>query len=94
MNRALLAAVLASLSTVVTAAMPAPVVTANYFPLVDGAKFDYTFVRGPHATATAVMHSGRQWAGATGLTGVHMSQVCRDAMPITASAWTPRSGWA
>jgi hypothetical protein len=61
--------------------MNGPMMTTNYFPLVDGARYDYTYLRGPHASATAVMHGGQQWAGATGLTGVHMTFTCRDAIP-------------
>ncbi len=50
--------------------------TAQYFPLVDGARYDYMYTRGPWATATAVMHGGQTWAGVSGLTAMHMSYVC------------------
>jgi hypothetical protein len=61
--------------------MGGPMMTTNYFPLVDGARYDYMFVSGPHSTATAVMHGGQQWAGTTGLTSVHMTFTCKDATP-------------
>jgi len=58
-----------------------PMMTTNYFPLVDGTRYDYTFVSGPHMTASAVMHAGQTWAGMTGLTGMHMTFTCKDAGP-------------
>ena len=47
--------------------MGGPMSTAQYFPLVDGARYDYVFASGPRATATAVMHAGQTWAGAAQL---------------------------
>ncbi len=61
--------------------MGGPMTTTNYFPLVDGTRYDYTFVSGPHMTATAVMHGGQHWAGATGLTGMHITLTCRENVP-------------
>ena len=61
--------------------MGGPMMTTNYFPLVDGAHYEYMFASGPHSTATAVMHGGQQWAGTMGLTSVHMTLTCRDATP-------------
>lgn len=61
--------------------MSGPMMTTRFFPLVDGARYDYLFVRGPHLAATAVMHGGQHWAGASGLTGVHMTFTCRDDTP-------------
>ena len=54
--------------------------TAQYFPLVDGARYDYMFVSGPRTTATAVMHGGQAWGGVTNLTSVHMTFVCKPAI--------------
>jgi hypothetical protein len=68
------------------AQMPGSMMTANYFPVVDGTRYDYMFASGAHATATAVMHSGQRWAGATGLTSVHMTFTCRDAQPCALDA--------
>jgi len=31
----------------------------QYFPLVDGARYDYMYTSGPWATSTAVMHTGQ-----------------------------------
>jgi hypothetical protein len=80
-SRAVLAMLLACAAGIAVAAMSGPMMTTNYFPLVDGTRYDYVFVSGPHATATAVMHGGQQWAGATGLTGIHMTFTCKDANP-------------
>ncbi|MEO8507773.1 MAG: hypothetical protein ABI593_09100 [Betaproteobacteria bacterium] len=57
--------------------------TAQYFPLVDGARYDYAFASGPRMTATAVLHAGQSWAGAVHLTSVHMTAVCQPAIPCT-----------
>jgi hypothetical protein len=50
--------------------------TAQYFPLVDGARYDYMYTSGPWATSTAIMHTGQTWAGASGLTAMHTNYVC------------------
>jgi hypothetical protein len=55
--------------------------TSAYFPLVDGARYEYVFQSGPHATATAVMHGGQSWAGMSNVTGIHMTLACKDATP-------------
>ena len=56
--------------------MGGPISTSQYFPLVDGARFDYMYTSGPWATSTAVMHSGQTWAGVSGLTAMHMTYTC------------------
>ncbi len=61
--------------------MGGPMMTTNYFPLVDGTRYDYMFVSGPHSTASAVMHGGQQWAGTMGLTSMHMTLTCKDVTP-------------
>jgi len=63
--------------------MGTPMSTSQYFPLIDGARYNYVFASGPRATATAVMHAGQSWAGATQLTSVHMTAVCKPAIPCT-----------
>jgi hypothetical protein len=83
MRNTLLTMMLAGVSTLATAAMPGSMMTANYFPLTDGTRYEYVFVNGPHTTGTAVMHAGQTWAGVGGLMGVHLSLVCRDAVPCT-----------
>jgi hypothetical protein len=50
--------------------------TSQYFPLVDGARYDYAYTAGPWATSTAIMHAGQTWAGVSGLTAMHTSYVC------------------
>ncbi len=56
--------------------MAGPMSTAQYFPLVDGARYDYMYTGGPWATATAVMRAGQTWAGVSGLTAMHTTYVC------------------
>ncbi|HEX4934712.1 MAG TPA: hypothetical protein VFV33_16095, partial [Gemmatimonadaceae bacterium] len=63
-----------------------PMSTTGYFPLVDGARYEYVFLSGPHAAASAVMHGGQTWAGMGNLTGVHMRLTCRDVMPCVTDA--------
>ena len=50
--------------------------TTQYFPLVDGARYDYMYTSGPWATSTAVMHTGQTWAGVSGLTAMHTTYMC------------------
>ena len=50
--------------------------TTQYFPLVDGARYDYMYTSGPWATSTAIMHAGQTWAGVSGLTAMHTNYVC------------------
>jgi hypothetical protein len=56
--------------------MGSPMSTAQYFPLVDGARYDYMYTGGPWATSTAVIRSGQTWGGASGLTAMHTTYVC------------------
>src|SRR5450631_1395988 len=56
--------------------MGGPMSTSQYFPLVDGAQYDYMYTAGPWSTSTAVMHSGQTWAGVSGLTAMHTTYVC------------------
>ncbi|HQR10932.1 MAG TPA: hypothetical protein PLW68_06330 [Casimicrobiaceae bacterium] len=60
--------------------MSGPMSTAQYFPLVDGARYDYKFMSGPRASASAVMHVNQTWGGNSQLTGRHMTAVCRTAV--------------
>jgi len=50
--------------------------TTPYFPLVDGARYDYMYSSGPWSTSTAVMHAGQTWAGVSGLTAMHTTYMC------------------
>ena len=56
--------------------MGGPMSTSQYFPLVDGARYDYMYTTGPWATSTVVMRSGQTWAGVSGLTAMHTTYVC------------------
>jgi hypothetical protein len=60
--------------------MGGSMVTTQYFPLVDGARYDYRYIGGPWATSTAVMHTGQTWAGVSGLTAVHTTYTCNAAV--------------
>jgi hypothetical protein len=80
MSKVLAALLLAVLSGAGSAQMMGgPMSTTQYFPLVDGARYDYAFVTGTRMTATAVMHAGQTWGGASQLTGVHMTFTCKAA---------------
>ena len=50
--------------------------TTDYFPMVDGARYDYVYTGGPWASSTAVMHGGQTWAGQSGLYGMHYNYTC------------------
>jgi len=63
-----------------------PMSTAQYFPLIDGARYDYVFVSGPRTTATVVMHAGQTWGGVSQLTSVHMTFACKANTPCADDA--------
>jgi hypothetical protein len=77
MNRLFLAAVVAAFAANGAGAMHSPMMSTQYFPLIDGARYEYVFTSGPRASAVAVMHAGQTWAGATQLTSFHMTATCR-----------------
>jgi len=81
MKRILLASLAGAFAVNGFAAMHGPMMSTQYFPLIDGARYEYVFASGPRLTATAVMHTGQTWAGATQLTGLHMTAVCKPATP-------------
>ncbi|HEX7272691.1 MAG TPA: hypothetical protein VF420_11135 [Casimicrobiaceae bacterium] len=56
--------------------MGSPISTSQYFPLVDGARYDYMYTNGPWAASTAVMHAGQTWAGVSGLVALHTTYTC------------------
>lgn len=56
--------------------MGGPMSTSQYFPLVDGARYDYVHSGGPWSTSTSVMRAGQTWAGVSGLTAMHTTFVC------------------
>jgi len=87
MSRTLAAALLALASSACFGQMMGGMMsTAQYFPLVDGARYEYMFVSGPRTTATAVMHGGQSWGGVTNLTSVHMTFACKPAIPCADDA--------
>ncbi len=50
--------------------------TSQYFPLVDGARYDYMYTSGPWTASTAIMRAGQTWAGVSDLTAMHTRYVC------------------
>ena len=56
--------------------MGAPLSTANYFPMVDGARYDYLHTGGPWASSSMVMRGGQSWAGRDGLYAMHYAYMC------------------
>lgn len=80
MKRFALATVVALASSCTLAGMMGgsgtPISTIAHFPLVDGARYEYAFTRGPWSSAIGEMHSGQTWAGVSGLTAMHMSYTC------------------
>jgi hypothetical protein len=63
-----------------------PMATPAYFPLVDGAHYDYMYTRGPWASSTVTLHAGQTWAGVTGLTAMHTAYVCRSGVACAPGA--------
>jgi hypothetical protein len=57
--------------------MGGPISTSQYFPLVDGARYDYMHAGGPWSTSTSNVHAGQTWAGVSGLTAMHTTYVCK-----------------
>ena len=66
--------------------MGGPMSTAPYFPLVDGARYDFMYTSGPWATSTAVMRTGQTWAGVSGLTAMHTIYTCNTAVTCAPDA--------
>jgi hypothetical protein len=66
--------------------MGGPISTIQYFPLVDGARYDYMYTSGPWATSTAVMHTGQTWAGVSGLTAMHTAYTCNASVTCAPDA--------
>lgn len=77
MSRIVSACLLAAFSGASLAQMMGgSVATTPYFPLVDGARYDYMYTSGPWSTASATMHAGQTWAGVSGLTAMHTKYAC------------------
>lgn len=66
--------------------MNGPISTTQYFPLIDGARYDYVYASGPRRSATAVVHLGQQWAGASQLAGIHTTFACPTGLPCAPDA--------
>lgn len=87
MRRMALAACIAVVSTAATAQMMGGAIsTSQYFPLVDGARYDYMYTSGPWSSATSVMHAGQTWAGVSGLTATHTTYTCNPTVTCAPDA--------
>ncbi len=53
-----------------------PVATAPYFPLVDGACYEYQFDGGPWSSSRVTVTGGQSWAGMAGLFAMHSTYQC------------------
>ncbi|MBL0144278.1 MAG: hypothetical protein IPP91_19780 [Betaproteobacteria bacterium] len=56
--------------------MGAQMSTSSYFPMVDGARYEYMHAGGTTAMSAAVMRSGQTWAGQAGLYAMHYTYTC------------------
>lgn len=56
--------------------MGGPLSTSNYFPMVDGARYEYMHTGGPWASSTMVVRGGQTWAGQGGLYAMHSTYIC------------------
>lgn len=88
MGRMALAAFIALASTAAVAQMMGggAVSTSQYFPLVDGARYDYTYTSGPWSSSTVVMRAGQTWAGVPGLTAMHTTYTCNPTVTCAPDA--------
>lgn len=50
--------------------------TSHYFPLVDGARYEYAHTGGPWSSSTVTVRTGQAWAGHTGLAAMHTTYTC------------------
>lgn len=75
-----LAALLTATSLFTTAAlgqmMGGALATADYFPMIDGARYDYVHSGGAWASSTMVVRGGQTWAGQSGLYAMHWTYTC------------------
>lgn len=77
MKTIITAAVLTLAALPTTAQMSNPSLqTSGHFPMVDGARYDYVFWRGPWATSTVTVRANQTWAGQAGLTAFHTTYTC------------------
>lgn len=66
--------------------MHGSVSTSGYFPMVDGARYEYMHEGGLWASSTMVVRSGQTWAGQGGLYAMHYTYECRTGVPCGTSA--------
>jgi hypothetical protein len=77
MRRTAAALLAATLSFAASAQMMGDAIaTSSYFPLVDGARYDYRHSGGPWSASTMTVHAGQTWAGVSGLAAMHTTYTC------------------
>lgn len=87
MKRALIAVLFSALSAPIAAQMMGSAIsTSPYFPLVEGARYDYVFSRGSWATSTVTVRTGQTWAGQPGLAAMHTNYVCNVGVSCSTDA--------
>lgn len=50
--------------------------TTNYFPMVDGAHYEYIHFGGPWSSSSMTIRGGQTWAGQAGLYAMHYAYTC------------------
>lgn len=78
MKRRILAAALTALASGASLGqmMGGPLPTTGYFPMVEGARYEYMHTGGAWSSSVAVMHGGQTWAGQGGLYAMHFTYTC------------------
>ena len=60
--------------------------TSTYFPMVDGARYEYMHTGGAWASSTMVVRGGQTWAGQGGLYAMHATYTCNIGVPCATDA--------
>jgi hypothetical protein len=66
--------------------MGGPLSTAPYFPMVEGARYDYAHTGGAWSSSTMVVRGGQAWAGQAGLYAMHFTYACNAGAPCAPDA--------
>ena len=60
--------------------------TSNYFPMVDGARYEYVHAGGPWASSAMIVRGGQTWAGHGGLYAMHFTYLCNAGVACATDA--------
>lgn len=66
--------------------MHGSVSTSGYFPMVEGARYEYMHTGGMWASSTVVVRAGQTWAGQSGLYAMHYNYECRAGVSCATNA--------